>query len=89
MVESEDIYTEESGTGSEHRDIRGMVRKLSDNDWEIPKGHIPNMRVPGRLFVSESLLGGIEPGVITSYSIHYTKLYELLACITKTSVPLG
>ncbi|AAM03719.1 TPA: RtcB family protein [Methanosarcina acetivorans] len=64
MVESEDILSEESSAESGHRDIRGMVRKLSDNNWEIPKGHIPNMRVPGRLFVSESLLEGIEPGTI-------------------------
>ena len=41
-----------------------MVRKLSENNWEIPIGHIPNMRVPGRLFVSENLLDGIEPGTI-------------------------
>ena len=45
-------------------DVKSMVRKLSENDWEIPVGHIPNMRVPGRLFVSESLLKGIEPGTI-------------------------
>ncbi|AKB30905.1 RNA-2',3'-PO4:RNA-5'-OH ligase [Methanosarcina siciliae HI350] len=64
MVENEDICTEESSMEGEHRDIRCMVRKLSDNNWEIPKGHIPNMRVPGRLFVSESLLDGIEPGTI-------------------------
>jgi len=41
-----------------------MVRKLSENEWEIPVGHIPNMRVPGRLFVSQSLLEGIDPGTI-------------------------
>ena len=64
MVESEDTGTEELGTESVHRDINSMVRKLSDNNWEIPIGHIPNMRVPGRLFVSENLLGGIDPDTI-------------------------
>lgn len=64
MVESEDTGTEELGTESVHRDINSMVRKLSDNQWEIPIGHIPNMRVPGRLFVSENLLGGIDPDTI-------------------------
>jgi tRNA-splicing ligase RtcB len=64
MVESEDTFPEESGAGSVHRDVKSMVRKLSDNDWEIPEGHIPNMRVPGRLFVSESLLESIEPETI-------------------------
>lgn len=64
MVESEDIGTEELGTESVPRDIKSMVLKLSDNSWEIPRGHIPNMRVPGRLFVSENLLGGIDPDTI-------------------------
>jgi tRNA-splicing ligase RtcB (3'-phosphate/5'-hydroxy nucleic acid ligase) len=69
MVESEDTTIEELGTEKvegdiEERDIKSMVRKLSENDWEIPVGHIPNMRVPGRMFVSESLLEDIEPGTI-------------------------
>jgi tRNA-splicing ligase RtcB len=69
MVESEDTTIEELGTEKvegdiEERDVKSMVRKLSENDWEIPVGHIPNMRVPGRMFVSESLLEDIEPGTI-------------------------
>jgi len=64
MVESKDTAIEELGTENVQKDIKGMVRKLSENEWEIPVGHIPNMRVPGRLFVSESLLEGIEPGTI-------------------------
>ncbi|MDI9395533.1 MAG: RtcB family protein [Euryarchaeota archaeon] len=64
MVESENTFTEESGTESVHRGVKSMVRKLSDNDWEIPKGQVPKMRVPGRLFVSENLLEGIEPETI-------------------------
>ncbi|MGB9927088.1 MAG: RtcB family protein [Methanosarcina sp.] len=64
MAESEDLDVEKLAAGSENRDIKTMVRKLSENNWEIPVGHIPNMRVPGRLFVSEHLLGDIEPGTI-------------------------
>ena len=64
MAESEDTAIEELSTENVHRDVKSMVRKLSENDWEIPVGHIPNMRVPGRLFVSESLLKDIEPGTI-------------------------
>lgn len=64
MVENEDTAIEELSTENVQEDVRGMVRKLSENEWEIPVGHIPNMRVPGRLFVSRSLLEGIEPGTI-------------------------
>jgi tRNA-splicing ligase RtcB len=63
MAENEDIGTEEfaENTGV---DVKSVVRKISENIWEIPQGHIPNMRVPGRLFVSENLLGSIESGTI-------------------------
>lgn len=64
MVESEDTAIEESSTENIQKEVKGMVRKLSENEWEIPVGHIPNMRVPGRLFVSQNLLEGIEPGTI-------------------------
>lgn len=64
MAESENIETEESATESVRADVKSMVRKLSENSWEIPIGHIPNMRVPGRLFASESLFEGIDPGTI-------------------------
>ena len=64
MVESEDTAIEELSTENVQKEVKGMVRKLSENEWEIPVGHIPNMRVPGRLFVSQNLLEGIEPGTI-------------------------
>ncbi len=64
MVESEDKAIDELSTENMQADVKSMVRKLSDNDWEIPIGHIQNMRVPGRLFVSENLLGDIDPGTI-------------------------
>ncbi|HHV25277.1 MAG: RtcB family protein [Methanosarcina sp.] len=64
MVDREDTAIEGLSMENVQRGAKSMVRKLSENDWEIPVGHIPNMRVPGRLFVSESLLGDIEPGTI-------------------------
>ncbi len=64
MAEKEDTSTEELSTENKQADIKSLVRKLSKNNWEIPIGHIPNMRVPGRLFISENLLGDIDPGTI-------------------------
>ena len=64
MAESENIESEELATESVRADVKSMVRKLSENNWKIPIGHIPNMRVPGRLFASESLFEGINPGTI-------------------------
>lgn len=56
--------TESAGPESMLTSVRGMVRKLSENSWEIPVGHTPGMQVPGRLFVSEKLLASIDPGTI-------------------------
>jgi tRNA-splicing ligase RtcB len=64
MVESEDKAIDELSTENIQADVKSMVRKLSENNWEIPIGHVPNMRVPGRLFVSENLFQDIEPGTI-------------------------
>jgi tRNA-splicing ligase RtcB (3'-phosphate/5'-hydroxy nucleic acid ligase) len=59
-IETEEFENGELDTESVRGDVKSAVRKLSDNIWEIPIGHIPNMRVPGRVFVSENLLRGIE-----------------------------
>jgi len=64
MVESEDKAIDELSTENMQADVKSMVRKLSENDWEIPIGHIPNMRVPGRLFISENLFEDIDSGTI-------------------------
>jgi tRNA-splicing ligase RtcB (3'-phosphate/5'-hydroxy nucleic acid ligase) len=64
MAESEDTNTEELSTENMQADVKSLVRKLSEDSWEIPIGHIPNMRVPGRLFVSENLLEDLDPGTI-------------------------
>jgi tRNA-splicing ligase RtcB len=40
------------------------INKVEDNIYEVPLGYRPNMRVPGRIFVSESLLPMVEQGTI-------------------------
>jgi tRNA-splicing ligase RtcB len=43
--------------------IEGIVR-ITENEWEVPVGYIPGMRVPGRFFLSESLGQILEPGAL-------------------------
>jgi len=43
--------------------IDGVVR-ITENEWEVPCGYIPGMRVPGRFFLSESLGRILEPGAL-------------------------
>lgn len=64
MAENEDTAVGELNKEHTQGDIKKIVRKLSENNWEIPEGHIPNMRVPGRLFLSEHLLEDLERGTI-------------------------
>jgi tRNA-splicing ligase RtcB len=35
-------------------------KKINDVEWELPKGTLPNMNVPGRIFASEALLEKIK-----------------------------
>ncbi len=37
-----------------------VLKRISDNEWEVPVGFKPGMNVPGRIFVSESLLRMLE-----------------------------
>lgn len=41
-----------------------MLNKIDDNIYEVPIGHRPGMRVPGRVFVSPQLLEMVEPGTL-------------------------
>ncbi|MDK2833703.1 MAG: hypothetical protein PWP14_1807 [Methanolobus sp.] len=41
-----------------------ILIKIDDNTWEVPMGYKPGMRVPGRIFVSEHLLGILEKETI-------------------------
>jgi tRNA-splicing ligase RtcB len=41
-----------------------MPNKIEDNIYEVPINYRPGMRVPGRIFVSESLIDMVEPGTL-------------------------
>ena len=43
--------------------IDGVVR-LKGDEWEIPKGFVPGMRVPARFFLSDTLAALLEPGAV-------------------------
>jgi len=40
------------------------VRRTGVNEWEVPIGYVPGMRVPGKFFLSESLGSSLETGAI-------------------------
>jgi tRNA-splicing ligase RtcB len=44
--------------------FKEKLKKISDYEWELPKGVKPGMRVPARLFLSEKLLREVEDGAI-------------------------
>ena len=41
-------------------DVFGLVKKIDDNTWELSDDYKPGMRVPGRIFVSENLMHGLD-----------------------------
>jgi tRNA-splicing ligase RtcB len=40
------------------------VNRIGMNEWEVPVGYVPGMRVPGRFFLSESLARTLEQGAV-------------------------
>jgi tRNA-splicing ligase RtcB (3'-phosphate/5'-hydroxy nucleic acid ligase) len=40
------------------------IKRVGTNEWEVPVGFIPGMRVPGKFFLSESLARTLEPGAV-------------------------
>lgn len=40
------------------------VSRISEYEWEVPPGFTPHMRVPGRFFLSDSLLSTLEQGAL-------------------------
>ncbi len=64
MTENENIETEDLDTKTVRSNVKNIFRKVSENIWDIPIGHIPNMKVPGRLFASNNLLEYIETETI-------------------------
>ena len=43
--------------------LDGVIRAGAD-EWEIPVGYVPGMRVPGRFFLSDALAAILEPGAV-------------------------
>jgi len=44
-------------------DVRKALIRVSESLWELPVTHKAGMRVPGRIFASEGLLGEMDAGV--------------------------
>ncbi|MBP2132797.1 tRNA-splicing ligase RtcB [Methanomicrobium sp. W14] len=44
--------------------MREGIDRISEVEWEIKKGFAPGMRVPARLFISDSLSGTLEEGAV-------------------------
>ena len=76
--------------GLSKQDIRDLSREQGLSTWDKPAGACLLTRIPHGIPVTEEELHRIDQGeyflkglgfpsvrVITSYSIHYTKLYEL------------
>jgi tRNA-splicing ligase RtcB len=40
------------------------INQVGVNEWEVPVGYVPGMRVPGKFFLSESLGRTLEPGAV-------------------------
>lgn len=50
--------------GGESREMIDGVNRVGTNEWEVPVGFVPHMRVPGRFYLSESLGRILEPGAV-------------------------
>ena len=44
--------------------FKEKIRKISDYEWELPKGVKHCMQVPAKLFLSERLLKDVEDGAV-------------------------
>ena len=40
------------------------IKKTGPFEWEVPQGFVPNMRVPGRFFLSDALMETLEEGAV-------------------------
>jgi tRNA-splicing ligase RtcB len=40
------------------------IKRIGDVEWEVPIGYTPNMRVPGRFFLSEALYTTLDEGSV-------------------------
>jgi len=44
--------------------VLDKVKKISEDIWEIPQDYKPGMNVPGRIFLSDKLMEGLESGAV-------------------------
>jgi len=44
--------------------VTDKLKKISDDVWEIPADYKPGMHVPGRIFLSDRLIGELEGGAL-------------------------
>jgi tRNA-splicing ligase RtcB len=40
------------------------IKRTGPFEWEVPRGFVPNMRVPGRFFLSDALMETLEEGAV-------------------------
>ncbi len=41
--------------------VMDKLKKISEDVWEVPRDYKPGMNVPGRIFLSDKLMEGLEP----------------------------
>ena len=59
--------------------MNDQIRTISDTEWEIPRGFVPGMRVPGTFFLSHRLAKGLEEGALTQLA-NVATLPGILRC---------
>lgn len=45
--------------------MNDKIEYISNNEWEIKQGFVPEMKVPGRFFLSQELAKNLEDGALT------------------------
>lgn len=55
------------------------IHNISRTEWEIPQDFVPGMRVPGRFFLSQRLVEGLEEGALTQLA-NVATLPGILRC---------
>ncbi|MDR3102747.1 MAG: RtcB family protein [Methanocalculaceae archaeon] len=59
--------------------MNDQIQQIAEIEWEIPKGFVPGMRVPGRFFLSNRLATGLEEGALTQLA-NVATLPGILRC---------
>lgn len=59
--------------------MNDQIQNISDTEWEISRGFVPGMRVPGTFFLSHRLAEGLEEGALTQLA-NVATLPGILRC---------